>query len=276
MRKKSIFGLYGHIKQPWNFLLGVIPIAFLFIGFQVLSWNYLADNPDGKLFRGWENVFAALHRMATVKDVMSGEYLLWSDMFVTLKRLLVGLGLAVFSAALLGVHMAFFPWIRAIFLPFIRLVSNLPVIIVISIVLLLAGTGEFFKVAMVFLGTVFLLSRDIFRSADAVSRQRVTKTLTLGASPLGVIYRVMLPRLAPDIIAAIRLALPGAWIYALVSEMTISTDGLGYRVAVMRRHMEMDVIIGYVLVVSLLAILIDFVLKTISEKRYPWHNPEGK
>ena len=49
-----------------------------------------------------------------------------------------------------------------------------------------------------------------------------------------------------------------------------STDGLAYRIALLRRHMGMDVIIPYVLWVALLLFLVDLAMRLINRKLHPW------
>ena len=49
-----------------------------------------------------------------------------------------------------------------------------------------------------------------------------------------------------------------------------STEGLGYRIFLVRRYLAMDVILPYVLWITFLAFLIDWSLKTLSRKLYPW------
>ena len=57
---------------------------------------------------------------------------------------------------------------------------------------------------------------------------------------------------------SIRLNLKAVMLFLFAGEMIASTDGLAYRIALLRRHMGMDVIIPYVLWVALLLFLVDF------------------
>ena len=53
-------------------------------------------------------------------------------------------------------------------------------------------------------------------------------------------------------------------------EMIASTDGLAYRIALLRRHMGMDVIIPYVLWVALLLFLVDLAMRRTNHLLHPW------
>jgi NitT/TauT family transport system permease protein len=52
--------------------------------------------------------------------------------------------------------------------------------------------------------------------------------------------------------------------------MIASTDGLAYRIALLRRHMGMDTIIPYVLWVALLLFLVDLSMRVINRRLHPW------
>ena len=52
--------------------------------------------------------------------------------------------------------------------------------------------------------------------------------------------------------------------------MIAATDGLAYRIALLRRHMGMDVIIPYVLWVALLLFLVDLTMRLVNRKLHPW------
>jgi NitT/TauT family transport system permease protein len=62
-----------------------------------------------------------------------------------------------------------------------------------------------------------------------------------------VVYRVILPQVMPRLLDAVRISLGAAWLFLIAAEAIASTDGLGYRIFLVRRYLAMDVIIPYVL-----------------------------
>ena len=69
---------------------------------------------------------------------------------------------------------------------------------------------------------------------------------------------------------SIRLNLKAVMLFLFAGEMIASTDGLAYRIALLRRHMGMDTIIPYVLWVALLLFLVDFTMNKLNHKLHPW------
>jgi hypothetical protein len=71
------------------------------------------------------------------------------------------------------------------------------------------------------------------------------------------IARLWATRRIGDLLNSIRLNLKPLMLFLFAGEMIASTDGLAYRIALLRRHMGMNIIIPYVLWVALLLFLVE-------------------
>ena len=56
----------------------------------------------------------------------------------------------------------------------------------------------------------------------------------------------------------------------IAAEAIASTEGLGYRVFLVRRFLAMDVILPYVAWITLLAFVMDRALAALSRRAFPW------
>ncbi|HCP03143.1 MAG TPA: lipid kinase, partial [Pseudomonas sp.] len=88
--------------------------------------------------------------------------------------------------------------------------------------------------------------------------EQLVKAQTLGANTSQIMVRVLLPQLMPKLIDAVRLSLGAGWLFLIAAEAIAATDGLGYRIFLVRRYMSMDVILPYVAWITLLAFLFDW------------------
>jgi len=102
-------------------------------------------------------------------------------------------------------------------------------------------------------------------------REQITKALTLGAGPWAMAWHIVLPQLMPRLIDALRLSLGAAWLFLIAAEAIASDSGLGYRIFLVRRYLAMDLIIPYVLWITLLGFLIDLGLRGLLRWRYGWY-----
>jgi NitT/TauT family transport system permease protein len=97
------------------------------------------------------------------------------------------------------------------------------------------------------------------------------KAQTLGATSWTLILRLVLPQLLPRLLVAMRLSLGAAWLFLIAAEAIAATDGLGYRIFLVRRYLAMDVILPYVAWITLLAWLIDELLRRLTQWSFPWY-----
>ena len=66
-----------------------------------------------------------------------------------------------------------------------------------------------------------------------------------------------------------------AWLFLISSEAIAATDGLGYRIFLVWRYLAMDVILPYVIWITILAFVIDYLLKHLSRRAFKWQAEEG-
>ncbi|MEL6807739.1 MAG: ABC transporter permease subunit, partial [Pseudomonadota bacterium] len=85
-----------------------------------------------------------------------------------------------------------------------------------------------------------------------------------------IAIRVALPQIMPRLIQSVRLSLGPAWLFLIAAEAIASDAGLGYRIFLVRRYLAMDVILTYVIWITLLAFLIDWGLRYASRRFFPW------
>ena len=85
-----------------------------------------------------------------------------------------------------------------------------------------------------------------------------------------VFVRVVLPQSWPRLIDSLRLTLGSAWLFLIAAEAIASTEGLGYRIFLVRRYLAMDVILPYVVWITLLAFFMDWLLRKARTVASPW------
>ena len=107
-------------------------------------------------------------------------------------------------------------------------------------------------------------SRATWRCASSeLPKEQIIKAQTLGASTWQLVLRVVLPQLWPRLIDSLRLSMGSAWLFLIAAEAIASTEGLGYRIFLVRRYLAMDVILPYVVWITLLAVLSDLALRVL-------------
>ena len=255
--------------------LGLLPFIGTIVGYAVASHYRRLDNPADKLLPSLESMGQAFWRMATQPDRRSGDLLLWLDTFDSLWRLGTGMAMSTLLAILFGIAIGFIPHIRSTLAPYLATFSLIPPITILPILFITFGLGEVAKIALIVIGTAPIMIRSTAQAVLDIPREMIIKAETLGASVWQMITRLVLPQVLPKLITALRMALVPAWIFLISAEAIASTTGLGYRIFLVRRYLAMDIILPYVVWITLLAYMLDRALLFLSHRSFRWNHLGG-
>ena len=257
-----------------NLFLGLLPFLLIVVVYVSASNARLAQNANDKLLPSVEKCVESMNKLAFEKSKRSGEYILLNDTLSSLKRLALGVAISAVFALVLGILIGTIPYATAGISPLIWLFSLIPTMALLPILFIVFGLGEVSKVVLIILGVAPIMTREIYQRVKEIPSEQIIKVQTLGANTWQIITRVIIPQVLPRLVDAIRITLGTAWIFLISAEAIAATEGLGYRIFLVRRYLAMDVILPYVLWITLLAFLIDFLLQALNKKIFPWFGKE--
>ena len=270
-RIPSFWGVHAVPGKKFGRFLSLLPFVALVIVYSLLSQARHRENPNDKLLPTFTQMGAAIKRMAFTEDVRTGKRLLWADTFASVRRMAFGISIAALIGLFLGMNMGLFRGMDAGLYSVATFAAIVPPLALLPILFVVFGLGELAKVTLIVIGVAPVITHSIRKSVLELPREQLTKSLTMGASQLGYVYRIILPQVKPRLIDAIRLSLGASWLFLIAAEGLASTEGLGYRIFLVRRYMAMDVIIPYVLWITLIGFTVDMSLKYFSRWRHAWY-----
>lgn len=263
-------------SRPVGLLLALLPFALILLVYISASGARLEENPDDKLLPSFSQMGETMERLAFEPSRRTGEYLFWKDTRSSLQRLGLGIGIAALIGFTIGLLTGAFPLVRSPISPLLTVISLVPPLALLPILFIVFGLGELSKVALIVIGVAPFIARDILRSTREIPQEQLVKAQTLGASSWQILLRVLIPQLTPRLIGAVRLSLGTGWLFLIAAEAIASTDGLGYRIFLVRRYLSMDVILPYVAWITFLAFFLDWLLAQLSRRLFPWHHQGSK
>lgn len=250
--------------------LGALPFVALLLLYVVASQLRLAGNPEDKLLPSFASMAQSVHDYAFAQDPRSGGYLFWQDTFASLRRLAAALALSATGGLVLALAIGAVPRLRALAAPLLATVAMVPPLAILPILFIVLGLGETAKIALIVIGILPVMARDLALRVAEIPEELLVKAQTLGASTWHLVLRVLLPQTLPRLIDALRLNLGSAWLFLIAAEAIASTEGLGYRIFLVRRYLAMDVILPYVVWITLLAVASDVLLRTLRARAFAW------
>lgn len=250
--------------------LTLLPFLAAFLAYAIGSEIRLAENPSDKLLPAPGKIWDTMVNLTTQGDRRTGRILFWHDTWASLKRLGLGIAISSLLGLVVGLLIGLLPLVRSGLAQFVAILSMIPPLALLPILFIVFGLGELSKVVLIVVGTLPFMIRDLSQRTLEIPNELLVKAQTLGASSWVIAIRVALPQVMPRLIQAVRLSLGPAWLFLIAAEAIASDLGLGYRIFLVRRYLAMDVILTYVIWITLLAFTIDWVLRWASRRFFPW------
>ena len=256
-----------------GFALGALPFVALLVVYVIASKLRLAENGADKLLPSFGSMSQAFSDYALTADPRSGRYLFWADTWASLRRIGLALALSASLSLVIALAIGAIPRVRALLSPLLSTVAMIPPLAMLPILFIVLGLEETAKVSLIIIGILPLMARDLALRIAELPEEMLVKAQTLGASTWQLVTRVMLPQTLPRLIDSLRLNMGSAWLFLIAAEAIASTEGLGYRIFLVRRYLAMDVILPYVAWITLLAVGTDLLLRLLRARAFNWAEP---
>jgi NitT/TauT family transport system permease protein len=187
----------------------------------------------------------------------------------TLKRVLIGFGLAVVIGVPLGIVAGSWRAFEAAAAPLALFGRNLPVAALIPLTILWFGIDETQKVMFIFIATVPFVFSDAVAAVANVPDRYVETAQTLGASSSQIVRKVLVALALPDIYDSLRHLFGLAFGYIMLAELINAQHGLGYLLMTSQRRGMSEHIILILIIIGLLAYGIDRLLFWFQRGLFP-------
>jgi NitT/TauT family transport system permease protein len=267
---KSFFNTAAEPKAFTRQWLGLLFFVLMAIGYVTWSHARHIENPVDKIVPSITQIVDAAKQVATQPD-RTGTVWLWTDLSATSYRFAVSLAV-VSTGVLLGLMMGLFPYVDALFQNFVVAMDKLVALSLLPLLMVMLGIEEGFRIGLAVIAVYPAVVLSAYKEAKGYPEQRKIKARTLGASNWELAFRVVLPGIMPKVIDIIRRNFNLIAVMVIAGEMIVASAGLGYRIAAVRRFMTMDVVIVYVIVITLLLYLADVAVSQFIKWKYPWFN----
>jgi NitT/TauT family transport system permease protein len=260
VRPPRVWALRAPIPRRWRLVLIAASVLIPLVG-------WVAVAATGAVPEQFLPSPAAVWQ-AGVDMARSGT--LADDTWASVRRILIGFGLAIAVSVPLGVVMGGFAAGQALFEPVVGLLRYLPASAFIPLLTIWLGIGEPSKVMLLFIGTVFfntLMTADVVRQ---VPHEQIAVSYTLGARRGEVLRKVVVPHALPGMIDSVRVNAAAAWNFVVVAELINSEEGLGYRIARSQRFLASDRIFAILVVIALIGLAVDVLLRRLRDRVGRW------
>ena len=204
-----------------------------------------------------------------------GTYTIIGHLMISLRRVLVGFGVATVLGIILGIAMGTSDWARAIIKPIFELLRPIPPIAWISLVILFFGIGETSKYILCGIGAFTNVTLNAYTGAQSVDPELVGCARMLGTSERDIFFRVVLPSCTPQIFAGMQVALSTSWMAVLAAEMVGAQEGCGWMIQRGSDTLNITLVMVGMIVIGLVGMLLATLMRAIERRLCSWNIMEG-
>lgn len=244
------------MKKILSFRYVVVSILILIGIWELL---FLVSDYSEALFPSPFMAFEALIELIT-----SGVLL--ESIITSMGRFVIGYGLSVIIAVILGLILGSLPRGFKYINPTLQLLRPISPTAWMPFVVLLFGIGDLPAIVIIFIAAFFPVLLSTVSSVMKIDDIYFRVSENFGIKQPKLLWKVILPAAFPGIANSIHLALGSAWIFLVAGEMVGAQSGLGYQIIDARNNVRADILLATILVIGLIGLLLDFLIGALEKQ----------
>jgi NitT/TauT family transport system permease protein len=194
----------------------------------------------------------------------------YNNMYVSLRRILLGFGLATVFGVALGLLIGQYRIVKSLLFPVFETLRPIPAIAWVPMAIMLWPSNETSIVFITFLGSFFPILLNTIHGVNSVDPVLLRAARCLGTSELGLLRQVVLPASLPHIFTGLAIGMGVAWVSLIAAEMISGQFGIGYFTWEAYSLIEYaDIVIGMI-VIGVLGLICSGGIRLLGNALMPW------
>jgi ABC-type nitrate/sulfonate/bicarbonate transport system permease component len=239
---------------------GVILILLLLALWQ-FSALYMMDTPTWppvtRIFQAW------------FEHLIDGSLI--SNLLATLWRQMLGYWLAVVLGVGVGLAMGYYRIAYNLMEPLIEIFRPVPGPAYLPVLVLFVGIGDEMKVVLILVASLFPILLNTYSGVRAIDPVQLDTARTLGLTTFQTLREIVLPAALPQILTGMRISLAISLILAILSEMIVSNNGLGYFTLLAERTFEVPDMYAGIFTLAMLGYVLNRLFLLGEARLIRWH-----
>ncbi len=196
---------------------------------------------------------------------------LTSDIVPSLGRLGAGLGIALIVGITLGVALGLSTTTRYMVAPLVEFLRAIPAPALIPIGIVVLGIGDTMKVSIIAIACVWPILLNTIDAVAGMEPPFLDTARSYRVGPIDRMRSIILPAATPKVFAGARTSLSIGIVLMVVSEMSASTNGIGFFVLQAQRSFAIPEMWSGILLLGLLGYTLNYGFTRIERRLLRWH-----
>jgi ABC-type nitrate/sulfonate/bicarbonate transport system permease component len=230
----------------------------------IVLWEVVGRSMGDALFAPFSVVVRELYTM-----LLDGRTLI--ELARSLQQMLIGLGLACIVGMPLGVLMGRSRIADVLLHPWLSMFIVTSVAALVPLLILLLGTGLWFRVAVVFIAAVWYITLTTYQGARGIDPGLIDVGRSFDAGPLQRFWKIVLPALYPFLLTGLRIGLVHAIRAMVVAEMFVIV-GFGGLIHSAGLAVSSAPLLALLTILMLVGVTANALLKAGARRAAPWYS----
>jgi NitT/TauT family transport system permease protein len=192
------------------------------------------------------------------------------DLLLTLKRVVMGFGIACAIGLPLGFAMGTSKMLFQFFDPLVSSIRQVPMMAWVPLTIIWFGLGDgptLFLIAMV---GVFPLILNTISGVRAISPAYYHAARSMGAKPWSIFVHVIVPASLPDILTGMRHTMGMGWMSVICAEFIATSAGFGFAMVEAQTYMQTDKLLALMIMGGAVGYAIDRSIRFLESYLTRW------
>ena len=253
----------GKALSPVKFLVHLRP--WLFIGVLLLAWEFAARHQSSHILPGPLSVATGIVELAQ-------RGLLLRYVVASLFRVTWGFTTAAVLAIPLGLAIGSYRRSELALNPIIQILRPISPLAWIPISILWFGVGDIAAIFLIFLASFLPLTVTAMNAVGGIAPVHLRAGQNFGLTRPQMVYRVLYPAVAPQLIIGLRITLGIAWLVVVAAEMIAVNSGLGFLIVDARNAgNRYDLVVAGMVMIGIIGLLLEIGMRSLEKiKSLQW------
>lgn len=192
------------------------------------------------------------------------------DIAGSLSRLLIGFVLGSVAGILFGAAIGRSAIVREVTDPIVEFLRSIPATATLPLFIILLGGDDGMRVAFIAYAVMWFVLINTAAGVGAIHATMLDLGRVFRISRPRMLLRVIIPAALPKIFAGLRIGATVSLLAAVVSELMLATNGIGYRLVIAQTQFKMADLWSWIVLLAVLGFVINTVMEIIETRLLGW------
>ena len=253
-------GFEGFWANWGNTIVTVVNISLF-----ILIWEFVAR-------QGWVSrlLLPRFSEVIAITVEMAQDGTLWKHLSFSAGNFFAGFAIATVTGIPIGLMLGASKRLDLLLGPYIWMFFSTPRLALLPLITVWLGFGWESKVFLIWIGAFFVIAINTWAGVKTVEKNLISAGRVFGANHWQIFMKIIVPYTMPFIIVGLRLGVTRALVVTVVSEMLISSKGMGYLITRAVDAFKPEQLFSMIVLLVIFSMLMVWLLRKIEEWVAPW------